>query len=402
MDGGTGGMYARQLELSNVLSTQIRNVQGESKQLVHHLAKVKQQVKDATLESMSGNCTRIGPVRLQNHRTLRGHFNKVLTVSWHPDNRHLATAAQDGFLLFWDSTSGLKKNLIRLDDPYIICSDISPNGHMVATGGLENACIIYKLHSSPDSETSPKNSIVSIFKGHREYISDLSFVGNSQVLTSSGDKSIVLWDMEKGTRCNSFNGHLGDVLGLSVNPRDPNMFVSCSSDRFSNLWDVRSPLNRRQFQTSQTHDSSAVKFFPDGYSFACGTDDGEVKLFDIRSDCELSNYPVRQVHQHFRSYKPEEQVVEDSASSMKLSTKSSMVAALDNPGVLSIDFSKSGRLLFASYAEYSSVVVWDCVMGTIIGTLDGHRDSVSKIKISPDGLGIATASRDHTTRIWSV
>ncbi|OBA15410.1 uncharacterized protein OGAPODRAFT_49114 [Ogataea polymorpha] len=358
--------------MSNLLSVRIQSVQSESKQLMHHLAKVKQQVKDATLQTMSGNCTTIDRVQFRPYRTLRGHFNKVLALSWHPDNRHLATAAQDGFLLYWDSVTGLKKGLIRLDDPYVICTDISPNGHLVATGGLENACIVYKLHSSQNAEIQQRNSIVSIFKGHKEYISDLSFVGNSQVLTSSGDKSILLWDMEKGTKSVTFNGHLGDVLGLSMCPTDSNLFVSCSSDRLSNLWDIRCPLNRRQFQISLTHDSSAVKFFPDGFSFACGTDDGELKLFDIRSDCELASYP------------------------------SSMVAALDNPGVLSIDFSRSGRLLFASYAEFSSVVVWDTVMGTVVGTMDGHRDAVSAIKVSPDGLGIATASRDHTSRIWSV
>ncbi|KAG7881937.1 hypothetical protein KL925_001930 [Ogataea polymorpha] len=402
MDVGLGDAYARQLEMSNLLSVRIQSVQSESKQLMHHLAKVKQQVKDATLQTMSGNCTTIDRVQFRPYRTLRGHFNKVLALSWHPDNRHLATAAQDGFLLYWDSVTGLKKGLIRLDDPYVICTDISPNGHLVATGGLENACIVYKLHSSQNAEIQQRNSIVSIFKGHKEYISDLSFVGNSQVLTSSGDKSILLWDMEKGTKSVTFNGHLGDVLGLSMCPTDSNLFVSCSSDRLSNLWDIRCPLNRRQFQISLTHDSSAVKFFPDGFSFACGTDDGELKLFDIRSDCELASYPVKMVHQHVRPHKTEELSISDSASSLRLSRKSSMVAALDNPGVLSIDFSRSGRLLFASYAEYSSVVVWDTVMGTVVGTMDGHRDAVSAIKVSPDGLGIATASRDHTSRIWSV
>ncbi|KAG7703124.1 hypothetical protein KL914_004905 [Ogataea haglerorum] len=258
------------------------------------------------------------------------------------------------------------------------------------------------LHSSQNAEIQQGSSIVSIFKGHKEYISDLSFVGNSQILTSSGDKSIFLWDMEKGTKAVTFNGHLGDVLGLSVCPTNSNLFASCSSDRLSNLWDIRCPLDRRQFQISLTHDSSAVKFFPDGYSFACGTDDGELKLFDIRSDCELANYPVKMVHQHVRPHKTEEISISDSASSLRLSHKSSMVAALDNPGVLSIDFSRSGRLLFVSYAEYSSIVVWDSVMGTVVGTMDGHRDAVSAVRVSPDGLGIATASRDHTSRVWTV
>ncbi|ODV84896.1 hypothetical protein CANARDRAFT_28637 [[Candida] arabinofermentans NRRL YB-2248] len=351
----------------------------------------------------------------KNYVTLKGHYNKVLSISWHPDNVHIVTAAQDGFLIVWDSTTGFKKSLIQLDDPWITSTDISPNGELIATGGLEDACIVYKLYTEPNNNQRNSKSTVSIFKGHQEYISDLSFMSNNTIITSSGDRSLIHWDINKGQKTRTFYGHLGDVLSVSVHPLDTqNIFISSSSDRFVNVWDVRVPMKIRSFQTSITHDCSSLKFFPDGNSFSVGCDDGSLKLFDLRSDCQIGNYGFDLVHKKFgvprlnqiekgQLINSSSILIDDNHSSSGLiSINSSMIAALDNPGVLSIDFSKSGRLMFVSYADYSNVVVWDTITGQIVNSLDGHKDVISKVQVSKDGLGIATGSRDSLTKIWSI
>lgn len=58
--------------------------------------------------------------------------------------------------------------------------------------------------------------------------------------------------------------------------------------------------------------------------------------------------------------------------------------------------------MFTSYAESTCIFVWDTITGEILNTLQGHNGVVSKVKISSDGLGVATASRDGTVKIWSV
>lgn len=413
-----------QFELSKTLNNKINVAQTVSNQLTQQLKKIKQENQDATLQTMSNNCKHFlnDNYRLNNYKTLKGHFDKVSSCAWYPDSEHLVSSSQDGYLLVWDATKGLKKRLVELDDPYIMGCDVSYNGQLVATGGLDNKCIVYKLNT--DIDTEGRSELLSILQDHKEYISDLSFLHKSstQLITASGDKSCILWDTTKGGYIRHFYGHLGDVLSLSINKNDnnnsnPNLFVTTSSDRLAMLWDIRDPLATRKYLVNSKFDSSEVEFFPDGNCFACGCDDGTIKFFDIRCDGELSSFGINKVRRYMNSNNLQNSIptymnsninsatsieFTDQISSSAKSLHSNIQASIDNPGVLSLDFTKSGRLMFSSYSESTIIYVWDIISGEIVGILNGHNGVVSKIKVSPDGLGVATASRDETIKIWSV
>jgi len=58
-------------------------------------------------------------------------------------------------------------------------------------------------------------------------------------LTSSGDMTCILWDIDTGTKVSEFTDHLGDVMSLSINPANPNLFVSGACDCMAKVWDIR-------------------------------------------------------------------------------------------------------------------------------------------------------------------
>jgi WD40 repeat protein len=84
---------------------------------------------------------------------------------------------------------------------------------------------------------------------------------------------------------------LGDVMSISINPTNANIFVSGACDAFAKLWDVRTG---KAVQTFAGHESdiNAIQFFPDGNAFGTGSDDASCRLFDIRADRELMSYQV--------------------------------------------------------------------------------------------------------------
>merc|ERR550539_2250146 len=47
--------------------------------------------------------------------------------------------------------------------------------------------------------------------------------------------------VETGQKVWDIQGHNGDVAALSLNPKDPNMFMTGSVDRTTRLWDLRVP-----------------------------------------------------------------------------------------------------------------------------------------------------------------
>lgn len=65
-------------------------------------------------------------------------------------------------------------------------------------------------------------------------------------MTSSGDMSCGLWDIETGQQVTSFMGHTGDVMALSLSPHC-RAFVSGACDASAKLWDIRDGQCKQTF-----------------------------------------------------------------------------------------------------------------------------------------------------------
>lgn len=223
---------------------------------------------------------------MKTKRTLKGHLAKIYAMHWSTDRRHLVSASQDGKLIIWDAYTTNKVHAIPLRSSWVMTCAYSPSGNFVACGGLDNICSIYNL-----SAREGPTRVARELSGHSGYLSCCRFINDRRILTSSGDMTCVLWDVESGAKITEFADHLGDVMSLSINPLDNNQFVSGACDAFAKLWDIR---QQKCVQTFAAHDSdiNAIQFFPNGNAFGTGSDDASCRLFDIRADRELQSYVV--------------------------------------------------------------------------------------------------------------
>lgn len=199
---------------------------------------------------------------------------------------------------------------------------------------------------------------------HSGYLSCCRFINDRQIVTSSGDMTCMLWDVEAGSRVMEFNDHTGDVMSLALGPSQ-NVFVSGACDATAKLWDIRTG---KAIQTFVGHESdiNAVTFFPNGDAFATGSDDASCRLFDIRADRELNSF-----------------------------THDNILC-----GITSVAFSISGRILFGGYDDWTCNV-WDTLKGERVGVLTGHENRVSCLGVSSDGMALCTGSWDSTLRVWA-
>lgn len=235
----------------------------------------------------------------------------------------------------------------------------APSGNYVACGGLDNNCSVYSLTSQQGNFKAHH-----VLKGHTGYLSCCRFVSDDTMITSSGDSTCGVWDINQEVCKSRLEGHTADVMSIAVNESNPNLFVSASCDHVAKVWDVRSGKSVQSF-FGHTGDINSVAWFPNYQSFGTGSDDGSVKIFDMRSDNEVAN-----------------------------------LALSDEVGITSIAFSKSGRLLFAGY-DNNVVRIWDAVKGVDVGILDGHQSRVACLGVSKDGLALCTGSWDATLKIWN-
>jgi guanine nucleotide-binding protein G(I)/G(S)/G(T) subunit beta-1 len=302
-------------------------------------------------------------------RILKGHFGKIYAMHWAKDKRHLVSASQDGKLIIWNAFSTNKVHAIPLRSSWVMTCAYSSKGEFVACGGLDNLCSVYKIpHVNQEHQ-----GVITNMKPHAElaqhegYLSCCRFVGSAdeEIITSSGDSTCILWDVQARAPKAVFNGHTGDVMSVSMMD-SKDIFVSGSCDANAKLWDHRAKKNCVKTFVGHDSDINSVQFFPDGNAFGTGSDDSSCRLFDIRAYGQLSKY-------------------------------------LDEKilcGITSITFSKSGAFLFGGYDDYCCYV-WDTITGKWICPLIGHDNRVSCLGVSSDGQALCTGSWDTLLKVWA-
>jgi len=332
----------------------------EAEQMKEQIKQKRDQMNDSDLRSQTKD---IGPsprVGMKIRRTLKGHLAKIYAMHWADDKVHLVSASQDGKLLVWDGLTTNKIHAIPLRSSWVMTCAYSPSGGFVACGGLDNICSVYNLRTR-EATIRPCREL----NAHTGYLSCCRFLNDKQIVTSSGDMTCILWDIEAGSKITEFNDHNGDVMSLSISPSDKNCFVSGACDASTKLWDLRTGKCTQTF-TGHESDINAVNYFPNGLAFGTGSDDASCRLFDIRADREMIQY-----------------------------THESILC-----GITSVAFSSSGRFLFAGYDD-NSCNIWDTLKGDKLGALQGHENRVSCLGVSSDGMALCTGSWDSLLKIWA-
>jgi guanine nucleotide-binding protein G(I)/G(S)/G(T) subunit beta-1 len=308
--------------------------------------------------------------QIRMRRILKGHFGKIYAMHWSKDKRHLVSASQDATLLIWNAFSTKKVHAIPLRSSWVMTCAYANKSEMVACGGLDNLCSVWTMTAGEGgglAVASPNKRNPIELAQHEGYLSCCRFTADDDgIVTSSGDSTLILWDIATERPRSVFGDHTGDVMSVDLWQDNPNLFVSGSCDAKAKIWDSRAGTNSTMTFQGHESDINSVAFFPDGNAFGTGSDDSSCRLYDLRAYKQLNKYS-------------------------------------DNGilcGITSIAFSKSGSWLFGGYDDFNCYA-WNTITGEHETTLNGHDNRVSCLGVSADGQALCTGSWDTLLKIWA-
>jgi WD40 repeat protein len=212
--------------------------------------------------------------------TRLAHPEKVLaySVAFDPQGKWLATANRAG---------GARGHLWKLGgkQPEMISSLGSPAGWGVAVPFTPNGKIIAWISSDEGrlwdltADRPRKRAVLPEQSGYGAVFSP----DNQMLATGGKDNAVVLWDLTWGVpkEQHRLTGHTGLIQRLVITP-DGKRLASASQDHTIRLWELgESGPKNGPVLTGSPSTVQALAFSPDGKTLVSGSGDGRLRLWDL-------------------------------------------------------------------------------------------------------------------------
>jgi eukaryotic-like serine/threonine-protein kinase len=298
--------------------------------------------------------------------TLKGPTGEVYWLTYSPDGRWLASAGQDGALL-WDAATGELRLRLHQNGHGLLGVCFSPDSTRLATASEDQSARVW-------SAVDGRPLLPALV--HKSKVVVILFTPDGkQLITAERGGTVTVWDATTGAVIRSIASISSTPLeGMVLSP-DGTVLATASSTEVK-IWEYPSMRQRREPIRSDApvRFFNSIAFSHDGRQFAtaCGAE-LSVRTWETATGKLLFS----------RSHYPNERV-------------------------MSVAFSPDDRTLVSTGAD-GATRLWDLVDPNPDASpaghdaiLAGHTDWVWCAAFAPDGKTLATASKDKTVKLWKV
>ena len=309
--------------------------------------------------------------------------------------------------------------LLSGHDGVVYSCAFDPYGKVLASGSKDKNIFLWEVFGEECAN-------FNVLKGHKGAVVDVKWLSKranaSSLVSCSADKTVSIWDAEKGTRLRKFDEHGAIVNCCNVDRMNPHVVSSGSDDCTAIMWDIRGKDSISMYHDYQV---TAVAIADDGNIVYTGGIDNIIRKWDLRKggepdgaclslrghsdtitglavsrdnktllsnsmDCSLRAWNI----QPFVAGTAADEVEQGAARYEKLFQGHHHGA---EKNLLKCGWSRNMDLVCAGSAD-RVVHIWDANTTEIAYQLPGHMGSVNEVCFHPSQAIIASCSTDKN--IW--
>lgn len=283
-------------------------------------------------------------------KTLTGHADGVLSLSFSPCGKFLATGGEDNTVRLWSIPDGIEIQSVKAHDGDVRALAFDPDGDVFASASWDKSVKIWRTADCGAPAASAK---------HTAPVNALAFSADGRFLFSgSDDATIKVFSCPDCSLERTLTPEIGDIKALAISPSG---LLAVGGAELQFLKGDTGELLKDN--DSYAYGIRSLAFSPDGKLLAVGT--GMEKRLEMWCG---------------------EKLVE--VGSLK-----------DSDWINCVTFTPDGKYVVTGG---SAVKVWDPATGACLKTFEGHTDEIYSVGVSPDGKYIASASNDKTIKLWSL
>lgn len=211
-----------------------------------------------------------------------GHEARILSVSFSPDGKFVATGSRDKTLKIWDTLKGTELHHLKGHTSNVFGVCWSPDGKSVCSGSRDKSIKIWSASSGLCTHTLLE---------HKNIVRCVAWSPDGKhILSTSDDKTAIVWDATNDfTKIGVLYGHRAEVI-YGAYSSDCRRAATCSDDCTIKLWDTKK--NSLSYGTNyvkvatliyHTQGIKAVDFSPDCKTLISGSEDHKIVQWNARN-----------------------------------------------------------------------------------------------------------------------
>jgi len=333
--------------------------------------------------------------------TLEGHKSHILAISWAPDSKKICTGCKSGQLRLWSPKTGKQIGKVM-------------TGHKQWITGIaweplhhDGSCRRF-ISSSKDTNAIIWDAVKQVklitLSNHQSSVTSVVWGGQGLIYTGSQDRVVSVWRPD-GTYCRALRGHAHWVNSLALNTSyitRTGAFEPAKAKQSNQLSEDPATLQKEARVLYDKYLKSIG-----GFERLCSaSDDHTLFLWKPESEKKpLSRLTGHQATINDVKFSPDARYLASASfdKSVKLwcGKTGKFICAFRGHvrPVYTLAWSLDSRMIVSGSSD-STLKLFEVSTRKLLKDLPGHADEVYGVDWSPDGQKVASGGKDRALRLW--